>query len=177
TIIKEQLSLEARHFVDPMTIVATGAAVFASTQKVPAALRAGSRSADAVELSLEFEPMTTDPEPLLVGKLDRAKLPSGGTVRALRGDGGFSSRPAPVDPQGRFAIDLSLRPNVLNNFTLEVTDASGANVRAEPAKLNILHGFSVAKPPLSQSVGVMLANNEVAWYLRRGVPLPARQTT
>ena len=34
----------------------------------------------------------------------------------------------------------------------------------------------MAKPPLSQSVGVMLADNSVCWYLQKGTVLPARNT-
>ncbi len=61
-------------------------------------------------------------------------------------------------------------------FFLEGSDARGAKVAVEPSQITVLHGFSVAKPPLSQSVGVMLADNEVCWYLRKGTALPARNT-
>ena len=50
------------------------------------------------------------------------------------------------------------------------------DLHVEPAQLTILHGFSVAKPPLSQSVGIMLADNTVSWYLRKSAVLPARNT-
>ena len=60
----------------------------------------------ALELQLEFEAMTTDPEPLVVGRLERARLPAGGTVRAIREGGTWRTGPVPVDPQGRFALEL-----------------------------------------------------------------------
>ncbi|WP_163995571.1 Hsp70 family protein [Pyxidicoccus caerfyrddinensis] len=176
-LIQEELQLEARHAGDPMTMVATGAAIFASTQKLPANLRsARAGSVPAVELQLEFEPMTTDPEPLVVGRVDPARLPAGVAVTAVREGGGFTSAPARVDAQGRFALELALNPNSLNVFALELRSAGGEVLAAEPSRLTLLHGFSVAKPPLSQSVGVMLAGNAVSWYLRKGATLPARNT-
>jgi molecular chaperone DnaK len=63
----------------------------------------------------------------------------------------------------------------LNVFRLDVS-RGGSPVEAEPSQFSILHGMSVAKPPLSQSVGVMLADNSVRWYLRKGSVLPARNT-
>src|SRR4030095_14856092 len=61
-------------------------------------------------------------------------------------------------------------------FLIEGLDAQGAKVPVEPSQITVLHGFSVAKPPLSQSVGVMLADNNVCFYLRKGAVLPARNT-
>jgi molecular chaperone DnaK len=78
--------------------------------------------------------------------------------------------------KGRFGIDLTLNRQALNVFALEGYDEAGGKVAVEPSQISILHGFSVAKPPLSQSVGVMLADNGVCWYLRKGAVLPARNT-
>jgi molecular chaperone DnaK len=171
-LIHEEVGIDARHTVDPMTIVARGAALFASTQKLPPSLR---RRGGAMELQLEYEAMTTDPMPLLVGRVPEG-APAGLRVALRRADGGFTAPPAPVNAKGAFAVDLKLQPSSLNVFAIAVTDASGNPVACDPAEVKILHGFSIAKPPLSQSVGIMLADNSVTWYLRKGAVLPARQT-
>src|SRR5690606_4674619 len=86
-LIQRELGIEARHHIDPMTIVATGAAIFASTQKLPDSLRA--RPPGATVMQLEYEPMTTNPEPLLAGRVEGdSKLAK---VRAVRSDGQFDS--------------------------------------------------------------------------------------
>jgi molecular chaperone DnaK len=172
-LIQWELGIEARHRIDPMTIVATGAAIFASTQQLPENLR--TRPAGATVLQLEYEPMTTNPEPLLAGKVEGAGTAKVAKFRAVRSDGGFDSKPIAVK-KGRFGIDLALERQALNVFALEGYDEAGAKVTVEPSQITILHGFSVAKPPLSQSVGVMLADNGVCWYLRKGAVLPSRNT-
>ena len=172
-MISKDVGIEAKHFVDPMTIVAQGAALFASTQKVPAALRAESTKPGGVEVQLEFEAMTTNPEPLVVGKLDPARFAKGkAELRAT--DGSWASGPLPIGPKGSFAADVKLKKDAMNVLSLRLWDPSGAEVPCSPSEIKILHGFSVANPPLSRSVGVMLADNTVAWFLRKGAVLPAR---
>jgi molecular chaperone DnaK len=178
-LIEQELGLDARHQMDPTTIVAAGAALFASTQKLPSALRlaAGRRAQDTAALELEYESMTTNPAPLLVGRVSGGGSHEGMTVRVIRdGEGSpFDSGPLPVSSQGVFTTQLRLREAELNVFRVEAARA-GFPLETVPTRLTILHGLSVAKPPLSQSVGVMLADNSVSWYLRKGSVLPARNT-
>src|SRR5262249_21544272 len=115
-IIERDVGVEARHYVDPMTIVARGAALFASTQRLPAGMRRRAGSG-AIELHLEYEAMTTDPAPLLVGRvLAPAPPPPGLRVALERDDGGFRAPPAAVAPNGAFAVDLRLATAQLNVF-------------------------------------------------------------
>ena len=178
-IIAAELELEVHHQMDPTTIVAAGAALFASTQKLPAALRPGieARTSNTVSLELEYESMTTNPAPLLVGRAAQGGGPGGATVRVFRDgrNGEFDSGPVPLSADGAFTVPLALRTGELNVFRIEAS-RDGAPLETVPFRFSILHGMSVAKPPLSQSVGVMLADNSVCWYLRKGAVLPARNT-
>ncbi|MBL9013040.1 MAG: Hsp70 family protein [Myxococcales bacterium] len=170
------VGVEAKHYVDPMTIVARGAALFASTQRMPAGMRKKKVGA-AIELQLEYEAMTTDPSPLIVGKVTSPVPPPPGLkITVQRDDGRFNAPLAPVQPNGAFAVDLQLETSQLNVFRVGAVDGMGNPLAVEPDTIKMLHGFSIARPPLSQSVGIMLANNTVHWYLRKGAVLPARQT-
>ncbi len=175
-LLARELGHDARHVMDPTTIVAAGAALFAATQKRPAALRSGAavRSDGTVLFDLEYESMTTNPSPILVGRIlanGRADL----AVRVRAAEGTFDSGVVSVRDQKTFTVPLKVRKGVLNRFYVEAF-RGGQAVPCDPASFAILHGLSVAKPPLSQSVGVMLADNSVCWYLRKGDVLPARNT-
>jgi molecular chaperone DnaK len=170
------VGVEAKHYVDPMTIVARGAALFASTQRLPANLRKRHTGA-AIELHLEYEAMTTDPAPLIVGRVTSPVPPPPGlAILVERDDGKFRAPASKVTPDGAFAIDLQLEPSTLNAFRVSAVDKLGNTLATEPSQIKMIHGFSIARPPLSQSVGIVLADNSVHWYLRKGVVLPARQT-
>jgi molecular chaperone DnaK len=178
-IIQAELGLDVHHQMDPTIIVAAGAALFASTQKLPAALRPAleAHASAAVSLELEYESMTTNPAPLLVGRAAYGGGPVGLTVRVSSDgkDGGFDSGPLPLSTQGAFTVGLKLSAGSLNVFRIEAAH-DGSTLETVPSRFTILHGMSVAKPPLSQSVGVMLADNSVCWYLKKGAVLPARNT-
>lgn len=174
--IRFDVGVEAKHYVDPMTIVARGAALFASTQRLPVGMRT-KRAGAAIELHLEYEAMTTDPSPLIVGKVTSPMPPPPGLkITVERDDGQFRAPLSPVQPNGAFAIDLRLNPSQLNVFKVGAVDGAGNPLAVEPDSIKMLHGFSIARPPLSSSVGIMLADNTMHWYLRKGVVLPARQT-
>jgi len=171
-IVSAVLGIEVGHSADPMTIVASGAALFASTQRLPTELRR--KRAAPFALQLEYEAMTTNPNPLVVGKvLAPSPVPAGLSIILARNGRELA---APVQANGTFSFELSLTPSASHTFLLGVRTASGATFATDPEAIKILHGFAISRPPLSQSIGVVLADNSVVWYLRKGVQLPARRT-
>ena len=78
-------------------------------------------------------------------------------------------------PKVRSPCRCRFEPAQVNVFRIEAS-RQGFPLETLPSRFTILHGMSVAKPPLSQSVGVMLADNSVCWYLQKGTVLPARNT-
>jgi molecular chaperone DnaK len=177
-ILQDELQVESKHYMNPMNIVAFGAALFASTQKLPKQFRPSAPDRDRkIELQLEFESMTTNPAPLLAGTIERHPSIHVAAIRVLRQDGAFDTGKLPLELLNAFMIDLALKENNLNLFSIELYDAANQQLPCHPSEITIVHGMSVASPPLSQSVGVMLADNSVAWYLRKGIVLPAQHTT
>jgi molecular chaperone DnaK len=172
-IIESDLGVDARHFVDPSKAVAIGAAIYASTQRIPAGLRRAAESSGP-SLDLSYEPMTNDPRPLVAGQLKGQLTPGSWNVRISAETGDFASGPIALRA-GSFATRVQLRPNSLNAFEFAVFK-NGATIPEAGGKFSIIHGTTIAKPVLSQSVGVVLADNTVRWYLRKGVNLAARQT-
>jgi molecular chaperone DnaK len=177
-ILQEELKIEAKHYMNPMDIVAYGAAIFASSQKLPKKYRSThtARVTGELELQLEFESMTTNPFPLLVGKFDPLPGIEVVSIRVSHQDGKFDTGNLSLKNQNTFVIGLELKENSLNLFRISLFDKNGQKISTQPSEITIIHGMSVSSPPLSQSVGVMLADNSVNWYLRKGVALPANHT-
>lgn len=172
-IVSSELGIEAAHSGDPMTIVARGAALFASTQRLPAGLRR--HGGAAIGLQLEYEAMTTNPEPLVAGKVIAPSPPPPGLRITLTRD--REHHVAAVQPSGSFTAELRLERSTVNVFQITASGPTGGALSVEPDVIKILHGFSIARPPLSQSIGIALADGSVIWYLRKGVALPARHST
>jgi molecular chaperone DnaK len=61
-------------------------------------------------------------------------------------------------------------------FRLEGRNASGGAVAVDPPTLTIVQGLTISDPPLSRTIGVATAGDDVRVYFERGAPLPARRT-
>lgn len=160
--------------VDPMTVVARGAALYAATagldaRPAPAATAAGRRC------WLQYPAMSSDLTPFVAGRVLEGPEAAPQEVRFVRADGGFASEWTRVGADHTFLVMLELAPRLPNLFHLEGRDRAGA-VPLRPADVTIVQGMTVTDPPLSRSVGVALASDHVRVYLERGTPLPAKRT-
>ena len=162
---------------DPMTLVARGAALFAATAGLEALPAKAAPASRGMAVRLEHPAVTMDTEPFVVGRFLPARgedLPA--RVLAEREDGGFASSEAEVGPEGGFIFQVRLERQQQNRFRLAARTAKGGETPLRNAAFAIVHGVSVADPPLSRSVGVALSDDSVHLYFEKGTPLPARRT-
>lgn len=162
--------------LDPMTLVAQGAALFAGTVGLDG--RPATPSAAVVDSGpkvwLQFPAMTSDLTPYVVGK--RLEPGSVQAVQLEREDGGWQSEVTPISADDTFMLMVNLLPRQNNTFRLFGFGAGGQRIPLSPAQFAISHGVTLGEPPLARSIGVALANNEVLFYFERGAPLPIRRS-
>ena len=160
--------------VDPMTVVARGAALYAATAGLDAR-PATTSAAKGRRIWLQYPAMSADLTPFVAGRVLEGPETSPQEVRFVRGDGGYTSEWTRVGPDATFLVMLELAPRKPNPFALEGRTPQGS-VPLLPSELTIVQGLTVTDPPLSRSVGVALASDHVRVYLERGTPLPAKRT-
>ena len=162
----EALGIPVDRSMDPMTVVAHGAAVFAGSQRMPKAMRAAEPvKAGAARVELEYEPTGKDLEPPVVGKVsvDGGQPPAGTTVELKRTDEGWTSGQTRVGrARGSSRRRCVLREKGKSEFAIEVRDAGG-NVpwRARRRSFSMQYGMSVAKATLPSGIQVALADGSV----------------
>lgn len=164
--------------IDPMTIVARGAALFAGSAGLEAA--PAERPADVaagLALRIEHPPVTADAEPFVVGRF----LPAAGEalparIRIARDDGGWQSPDAALSPEGSFVVQVALARHRKIGFRVLAFDHDGAGVALATPGFAIVHGVTVADPPLARAIGVARADDLTQVYFPKGTPLPARRT-
>jgi molecular chaperone DnaK len=174
--ILEALGAPFGEGLDPMTLVAQGAAIYAATAGLDARVEAKPTEAGR-RVWLQYPAMSSDLTPHVVGRLvDGGPSASGLRIRLSRNDGLWTSPEVTIDEEGAFVLTVDLlhrRPNI---FRIETVNADGVKVPLSPSTLTIVQGLTISDPPLSRTVGVALANNSVRVYFERGAPLPARRT-
>ncbi len=161
---------------DPMTLVAQGAALYAATANLDgrAAAANPATSASSKQVWLQYPAVSSDLTPHVVGRFLGAEPPT--TVQLVRGDGGWSSPPASVGPDGSFVTMITLVPRKASTFAINARDKEGQSIAVSPAQITVVQGITISDPPLSRTVGVALASGRVQTYLERGTPLPAKRT-
>ena len=176
---RQGLGIPLDFSIDPLTVVAQGAAIFAGTQRLEGVAMTAEEQKTTFQIELEYEPVGADPEPVVGG---RVLAPEGQSLNGLAIE--FinpSAQPAwrsgrmNLGPNGAFMTTLWAQRGKPNLFRIELFDASGARMLAQPDHFNYTIGIAPDAPPLIHTVGVALANNEVRVFFEKGTPLPARQ--
>ena len=179
TAVESALGLRGEAGVDPMTIVAQGAAIHAATIRFqPAGAAVAASEAGARPLKLEYPPISQDPEPFVVGRVPAAG-PGELEVAAVEinaRDGSFVSGRVPTNDKGGFAIALRLQRRGAMVFDVRAFDAQGTAIAVHPSELSVTYGLVVSEPPLSRSIGIATADNFTRVFVTKGTSLPARRT-
>jgi molecular chaperone DnaK len=162
--------------IDPMTVVAQGAAMFSSTVAIEKP-RPSTVAPGVVGLDLKYDAVSDDTQSLVAGRISQASSNmSGLTVELVRDDGGWSSGRAPI-ANGRFVVTLVLRLRQVNGFAVRIYDSTGRILPASPDTLTITQGVVAPDPILSRSFGVAVESEEDAprtvRLLSKGDRLPA----
>src|SRR5690606_6403271 len=161
--VSASLGVPPAEGLDPMTLVAQGAAIFAAT----AGLDARPSAIEAVrgaKVWLSYPAMSSDLTPHVVGRLVERTGPVNSVpteVQLGRGDGLWDSAWATLDEEGAFVLPVSLVPRKPNVFRLTGRNIQGATVALDPPTLTIVQGMTISDPPLSRTIGVALASNDV----------------
>jgi molecular chaperone DnaK len=161
--------------IDPMTIVARGAALYAGSVGLdatpPRARRAGAGPRGAHRAPVgDRRPGTVRRRPLPA----RAGQALPDRVRIEREDGGRSAALWIGERRRRALGRGELRPpgapgaERRNRFRVRAFDRAGAEVALATPAFAIVHGVSIGDPPLARAIGVARADDSTHVYFAKG---------
>ena len=160
-ILREMLTEQIRKpntSVDPMTVVAQGAAIYGSTVILEQSAIPDSHSGSILGLAVDYEATTISPVEFVTVKYnDSSDARRRGALeielRATNAAVGWRTDKQPLTDQGAlFELELEEgRPNV---FDLVVTTERGDPVTTAPSEITIIHGTRVTGSPLPNSLGI-----------------------
>ena len=181
-IIRKQVELHlapiASGSLDPMTLVAQGAALYAATTGLQAKKKeVVSQSGQTIgnKMLLQHPSMSADLQPVVLGRLIEKVDPVPVSVRLVNQENNWISEKVALEDDV-FMLDVPLVPKTSNSIVLQAFDESGREVLIDPQQLSIVHGLSISDPPLSRTIGLALANGQVHRFFDRGTPLPVKRT-
>jgi molecular chaperone DnaK len=176
-ILAAGLGIPLDYTVDPLTVVARGAAVFAGTQRMNTGV-AVSVPAGEFGVDLKYSPVGVDSAPMVGGKV------CGGTIKDLTGYAvelvnektKWRSGKIPLRADGVFMANLHAERGDRNIYLIELSDPSGRKQKVSPDRIVYTIGAPVDEQPLIHTMGIALANNEYARFFEKGSGLPAKKT-
>lgn len=172
--------------IDPMTVVARGAAIYASTcpRRVEESAPAGSSGADeaksgAVRLRLAYEPVWPDTTCLVAGRVELDGTGDATLELFIEGESGhWTSGWMPVR-DGYFEAMVQIPEGRTERFTISLRGPSGEKIAVTPDSFAIRHGLALSEPPLPHSIGAEIAHpngeSELDVIFPRSTPLPAEK--
>jgi len=173
SLISEQIC-KPNTKVDPMTVVARGAAIYAMQFDVDEAIQEEVKDKTKIQIELSYESQSVEDEEMLVIKLDKTKtngeVPEKLFAIVKRSDGGWESDKSELSETGDI-IDLKLRSGKPNTFEISLTNESGDYFPCEPNELTIIQGVKTGSATLAYSFGVELMgeNGKANFYCIPGL--------
>lgn len=163
---------------DPLTVVSSGAAVFASTQKIDASLQKKAVIGEfQVQISEKYKPVGHEKDPLIAGKITSPEglATTGFTIEFTNRDSKWSSGQLPLNADGAFIANLLADKGTRNTFHITLSDPQGNLQRTVPDTVNYTIGAVIDEQPLLKSIGLALEDNTVDWIFKEGSGLPQRK--
>jgi molecular chaperone DnaK len=163
---------------DPLTVVARGAAVFASTQKIDSKLQKKAVVGEfQVQISDKYKPVGHELDPLIAGKVTSpdGSSSNGFTIEFVNRDTKWRSGQIPLNSEGAFMANLLAERGSRNTFHIELSNRQGTLQKAVPDHVVYTIGAVIEEQPLLKSIGLGKADNTVDWYLKSGLGLPQKK--
>jgi molecular chaperone DnaK len=172
--------------LDPMTVVAYGAAIYGATVERAAVAPSPAAASSAVvaapgklSVRLAFDPVSTSLEAAVAGKIDGARAGEAREVK-IDADNNFWTSGWHALSDNYFEIPLVLQEGRNNNFLISLRDAEGRALAVEPSQFSVRHGLMISAPPLPHTISVELVRPdgtiELSPVFPRRTLLPAEKT-
>lgn len=147
-MLKEQITENVDTSVDPMTVVAKGAALFASTISVSDEVKEETRDKTKLQLDIKYEATTVELDENLNLKVLKdkttGKIPEKLFVvlnRTSKGVAWSSTKKEILLDKVNLIQDIQLEKDDANTFTIQLTDENGNNLECQPNQFTIIQGI------------------------------------
>ena len=188
--LSEEFGVPLDSSLNPMTVVAAGAAIYASTSVIDVEEEVELTSASNAIINLTYDPISSEETVNVIGKVANISDVSIAKVKidcAINKDFSgvcWTSGWMELLDQytGIFDIDVLLQKGILNHFRVSACDSTGTEIVIENPYFDIKHNETVLKmsaPPATMSIGVQIRDPKTGYdvlyhVIKKNSPLPAQ---
>ena len=177
-MLKASFSTPLNFTIDPMTVVARGAAIYASTLSLKQSIPKAAKT-DAINITLAHETVWPETACLVVGRIDNLSRNTDSIQILIDAESGhWNSGWIPIK-EGCFEAKVHLLEGKTNRFWIYLRDDKGNDLTPNPDSFSIRHGLTLAEPPLPHSIGAEVVKSdgktEIDIIFPRSTRLPAQK--
>lgn len=176
-MLREQVTQNVDTSIDPMTAVATGAALYAST--LDAEVSDDEIKVGTVKLDVSYESTTVEMTEYVPVCLTDGSAFNKVLIEFVRGDKAWASGKIEINSNGD-VVELNLLEGKANSFNISCYDGKGNSLPCFPNEITIIQGSVVGAAPLPYNIGIATWNEDkkrgvfrMAKGLEKNKPLPA----
>jgi len=176
--VQSGLGSQVEFGIDPVTVVARGAAIFASIQNLPSdphiVVPTGTW-----RIEIEHKPVGNVSDPDIGGRViaPEGHTAEGCTIELVDTKSQWRSGKITLGPEGVFMTQLFAEKKRRCEYAIELCDPTGSRIPTVPDMVAYTIGIPPDEhPPAPMTIGVGLANGSVAVYIAKGQSLPARKS-
>lgn len=177
-MLKEQITPNVDTSIDPMTAVATGAALYASTIDAEE-VKEEDVEIGTIMLEIGYESTSVETTEWISAKFAPNSPLDKVWVELLRSDKAWSSGKMEIDTSGN-VIEANLVESKPNSFLIVAYDSKGNQIPCFPNEITIIQGSKVGAAPLPYNIGIATWSDgkqrpvfRMAKGLEKNKPLPA----
>lgn len=181
-ILQASLGVPLDFGVDPMTVVARGAAVFAGTQRrssgTGAAGRAAAAARGAYAAAVNYNPVGPDEDPRVSGEIaapDGSSL-EGFSLEFFNRQTMWSSGRIPLRESGKFTLRLLAEAGMKNDFDIRLFAPDGSRQAVSPALISYTIGMTVKNQTVTNDLAIEIDGNEKIVLVQKGEAYPFKKT-
>ncbi len=180
-MLREQITENVDTSIDPMTAVASGAALFAST--LDADVKNDDVEVGTIRLNVGYESTSVEITEWVSIQLDKASTgancPNKVFVELVSSDNTWSSGKTEIDTNGN-VVEAHLQEGKANSFSILTYDEQGTALDCFPNEITIIQGSKVGAAPLPYFIGIEIWDEDKKKLvfqpiegLEKNKPLPA----
>lgn len=176
-MLKEQITQNIDTSIDPMTAVATGAALYAST--MDAKVSEEDIEVGTINFEIGYDSTSVETVEWISIKLTDKSPLTKIWVEFVRNDRAWSSGKVEVESTGN-VIETHLLESKPNSFSIVAYDENGNRLPCFPAEFTIIQGTKVGAAPLPYNIGIAIWSDikkrgvfHMARGLEKNKPVPA----
>lgn len=159
-MLREQVTPNVDTSINPMTAVAVGAAIYASTRDAESDVQTTQNvPADATALDVDYRPTTVETRVFVTVRLPDGAPEEDLFVELERSDGAWSSGTIEIGRDG-CVVEVSLKEFEPNCFSVCLYDAQGNRRPCVPKEITILQGTGIGPAVLPYNIGIAIRDTE-----------------